>query len=52
MSQEKLAELADITRNYVGILEKGDKAPTLTTLLRIAQCFDLKPSQLLAEAGL
>jgi transcriptional regulator with XRE-family HTH domain len=51
-SQEEFAERADISRYYVYILETGTKAPTLTTLTAVAACFDLKPSELLSQAGI
>lgn len=51
-SQEKLAEIADISRYYVYILETGEKSPTLATLVAVARSFGLKPSELLDQVEL
>ena len=37
MSQEKLAEKADLHHNYIGELERGEKAASIDSLLKIAQ---------------
>jgi transcriptional regulator with XRE-family HTH domain len=49
MSQEKLAEKADLHHNYVGEIERGEKAATIDTLLKIAEALDVHPSDLLAK---
>ncbi len=36
LSQERLAELADMHRNYVGLVERGEKNLTVEMLFRIA----------------
>jgi len=36
LSQEKLAEKADMTRNYIGQIERAEKKVTLDALWRIA----------------
>lgn len=36
LSQEQLAEKADLTRNYIGDIERAEKKVTLETLVRIA----------------
>lgn len=51
LSQEKLAELADVHRNYIGLVERGDQNLTVDLLLRIARALDCRPSRLLAETG-
>ena len=35
MKQEMLAEKANLTPNYIGMLERSDKLPSLTTLINI-----------------
>ncbi len=36
LTQEELAERADITANFLGHIERGTKRPTLNTLMKIA----------------
>ncbi len=36
LSQEQLAEKADLTRNYIGDIERAEKKITLETLAKIA----------------
>jgi len=37
LSQERLAEKADFTRNYIGDIERGEKKATVVALARIAK---------------
>ena len=37
LSQEQLAEKADLTRNYIGDIERADKKITLETLAKLAK---------------
>ena len=52
VSQEKLAEMVEVHRNYVGKIERGEQNLTIETLVRFAKTFRCKPSELLGEAGL
>ena len=52
VSQEDFAEICDVHRTYVGQLERGEKNVSFTNVLRVAKAFRLKPSELLARAGL
>jgi transcriptional regulator with XRE-family HTH domain len=52
LSQEKLAELASVHRNFVGQIERGERNCTINSLVRIAAGLRCKPSELLADAGL
>ena len=47
MSQEKLAEKADLNRNYIGEIERAEKKITLETLEKIAKVFRLHVRDLL-----
>lgn len=48
-SQERLAEAAGITLNYVGNLERGEQGPSLHTLIRLARALDLDLPVLVGE---
>jgi transcriptional regulator with XRE-family HTH domain len=42
VSQEKLAELADLHHNYVGELERGEKAASIDVLVKIAKALGIR----------
>ena len=48
LSQEELAEKADLNRNYVGEIERAEKKITLETLQRIAKALRLRITDLVA----
>jgi transcriptional regulator with XRE-family HTH domain len=50
LSQERLGQLSQLHRNYIGGIERGELNPTLKTIKKLAAALDLKPSQLLAAA--
>lgn len=50
LSQEDLALNCELDRTYISMLERNIKAPTLTTVLKIAEALSLAPSSLLAMA--
>ena len=52
LSQEKLAELADVHRNYIGLVERGDQNLTVDTLVRIAKALGSRSSTLLTDADI
>lgn len=54
LTQEKLGERAKLHRNYVGMLERGERNATVLTLLRVAAGLAVSASSLLeaAEAGI
>ena len=49
LSQEKLAELADIHRTYIGDVERGTRNIALLNMLRIAHALGTSLSGLIAE---
>ena len=51
-SQMVLAERADLTLNYVGEIERGEKLASLETVLKLAKALNLTGAQLLARAEL
>lgn len=46
ISQEKLAELANINKNSVGAIERGESKPTIDTLEKIAKALDIELKEL------
>lgn len=49
LSQEALAELADIDRSYMGGIERGEHNLAIMNLLKIADALGVKASRLLNE---
>ena len=49
ISQEKLSEITGLDRSFISLIERGERTPTLTTIIKISKAFGLKPSQLLSE---
>jgi transcriptional regulator with XRE-family HTH domain len=52
ISQEALADLAEIDRSHMGKLERGERNVTILNLIRIATAMNCAPSELLSDAGL
>ena len=50
MSQAKLAEKVKISANYVSVLERGLKLPTLDTLVALGKALGVPSSELLGES--
>lgn len=46
MSQERLAELADLNRNFIGMVERGESNITVKNLAGIAEAFGMKIEEL------
>jgi transcriptional regulator with XRE-family HTH domain len=46
LSQEQLAEKADLARNYIGNIERAEYKVTLEVLARIAKALKLRVSDL------
>jgi transcriptional regulator with XRE-family HTH domain len=46
ISQERLAELAGIHRNYVGMVERGMQSPSLNLIVDFAHALKVKPVEL------
>jgi transcriptional regulator with XRE-family HTH domain len=49
LSIEALAEKADLHHNYVGELERGEKAASIDTLVKIAAGLGIRPWRLLSK---
>lgn len=46
ISQEKLAELADLNKNTIGMLERGEISPSIETLDKIAKALNIELKEL------
>jgi transcriptional regulator with XRE-family HTH domain len=49
VSQERLGSLARLHRTEVSLLERGERDPRLSTIVRLARALDCTPSSLLEE---
>ncbi|MCI0715783.1 MAG: helix-turn-helix transcriptional regulator [Chlorobi bacterium] len=45
ISQEKLANLAEIDRSYVGSIERGERNVSFLTLVKLAKCLECNVSE-------
>lgn len=52
LSQEALADYAEIDRSHMGKIERGERNVTFLNIVRIANAIQCKPSDLLIDAGL
>ncbi|HEV7426133.1 MAG TPA: helix-turn-helix transcriptional regulator [Thermoanaerobaculia bacterium] len=50
-TQEDLAEKAGLTTTYVGQVERGDKVPSLTVVLKLSLALEVHPSEMLQTFG-
>lgn len=51
LSQEKLAELTDLSRSYIYYLERGVKNPTMTTQLSICKALNISIEALMEKVN-
>ena len=49
LTQEMLAEMAEITSSYVGQIERGERKVTLSKLVRIANVLNVSVDYLLSD---
>lgn len=50
LTQEALSQKAGLHRTYIGSLERGERNPTVTTLLKLATGLSCPPSDLLRRS--
>jgi transcriptional regulator with XRE-family HTH domain len=48
-SQEELAERADLHRNYVGGVERGERNIGLENIVKLAKALSVSPKELFAD---
>lgn len=48
MTQQQLAEKANISISFLGVIERGQKSPTIDTLKSIATALDITLSELMS----
>jgi transcriptional regulator with XRE-family HTH domain len=51
LSQEELADRAEINRNYVGMLEREENAATIDILEKLAQVLEVDPIEFFRRKG-
>lgn len=49
LSQENLAERADLSANYIGMIERGEKMPSLETFITILNALDISADMVLCD---
>jgi transcriptional regulator with XRE-family HTH domain len=48
ISQEKLAEVSNLDRSFISLMECGHKQPSLITIFQLAKAFNLPASKILS----
>lgn len=46
LSQEELADLANVNRNYIGMIERRENSPTVDMIEQIAEALGVDPIRL------
>ncbi|MBS2212223.1 helix-turn-helix transcriptional regulator [Carboxylicivirga mesophila] len=49
ISQEELADLANLDRSYISLLERGIKQPTLQTIFSLSSSLSISPSNFISK---
>jgi putative transcriptional regulator len=51
LTQQELAEKIDVSRQTIGLIEKGDYAPSITLALKMAKVFQVPVEQIFYLEG-
>jgi transcriptional regulator with XRE-family HTH domain len=49
MSQDELAARSGYHRTYIGLLERGEKSPSLRTIFNLARTLKVSPSAIIRD---
>lgn len=49
LSQEKLAEISNLDRSFISLLECGHKQPSLITIFQLAKAFNLPATKIISS---
>jgi len=49
LSQETLADKAGYDRTYIGLLERGQRSPSLRTIFNLADALNVRPTQVIKK---
>ena len=49
LSQLELAEILDMSPNFIGMIERGERNTTVENVFKIARALNVKPSNLFEE---
>lgn len=49
LTREQLAELVDLTDSYIGMLERGERIPRLTTFMEIIDVLEVTADDILCD---
>lgn len=52
LSQEELSLQTGVHRNYIGGVERGERSPTVVTILKLTTALDVELADLCQRAGL
>ncbi len=52
LSQERLAELSGMHRNYIGAIERAERTPSIVQADRLARALGTSLAEMLRELGL
>ncbi|MEE9913192.1 MAG: helix-turn-helix domain-containing protein [Deltaproteobacteria bacterium] len=49
ISQEKLADVSNLDRSFISLLECGHKQPSLITIFQLAKAFNISASKIMSH---